>query len=203
MVNRDTKVDNFASSLFLLIIIKSGLLAEIIIIIIINLLFFVFFVFCFFRFTQPFFITNEVCLENSRISVLRELWLKEGNCIIISYDILGVIRVFCNHCIFYIFCLSFPFFRSFNDEHRAINLKFLVLLVKIPSQGPEIIQQLYGDSTMSWTLVFERCMRFRRREREKGEEVKNDSSWLQQARVRSTSSGLGKWCVAIVVCLVE
>ena len=63
-----------------------------------------------------------------------------------------------------------------------INLKFLTRLEKIPLQALEMVQQVYGDNTISHIRVFSS---------QRGcEEVKDDarSETLQQAGLKSTSS---------------
>ena len=123
------------------------------------------------------------------LGILYELWAKEGlaNCVIIWHDILQVCN--CNLCLlqllnfFTCVCIqliSFLFHfqmntkqRMMNTKHRT-NLKFLVHLGKTPSQALEMLKQVYGDNTVSWTRVSEWHKRFK----EGCKEVEDDSkSW--------------------------
>ena len=123
------------------------------------------------------------------LGILYELWAKEGlaNCVIIWHDILQVCN--CNLCLlqllnfFTCVCIqliSFLFHfqmntkqRMMNTKHRT-NLKFLVHLGKTPSQALEMLKQVYGDNTVSWTRVSVWHKRFK----EGCKEVEDDSkSW--------------------------
>ena len=53
---------------------------------------------------------------------------------------------------------------------QRINLKFLVRLRKTPTEALKLLQEVYGDDTMSNTRLFE----WRRRFKEEREEVEDD-----------------------------
>ena len=53
---------------------------------------------------------------------------------------------------------------------QRINLKFLVRLGKTPTETFNLLQEVYGDATMSRTRIFERHKRFR----EGREDVEDD-----------------------------
>ena len=53
---------------------------------------------------------------------------------------------------------------------QRINLKFFVRLGKTPSEALKVLQEFYGDDTMSRTRFFEWCRRFK----EEREEVEDD-----------------------------
>ena len=75
------------------------------------------------------------------------------------YDLLHhnitLILAFCHHAIFFpCFRLHLLFFRSFTTEGQ-INLKILTWLGKSLSQALEMLQQTYGNDTVSCTRIFE------------------------------------------------
>ncbi|XP_019727872.1 putative uncharacterized protein FLJ37770 [Hippocampus comes] len=51
--------------------------------------------------------------------------------------------------------------RQAASTEQRINLKFLVRLGKSPSEALGLLQQVYGDETMSRSRVFEWCKRFK------------------------------------------
>ena len=67
------------------------------------------------------------------------------------------------------FWLSFSFVRRMSVEQQ-INLKFLVRLGKTPAEALKLLQEVYGDDTMSRTRFFE----WQRRFKEGKEEVEDD-----------------------------
>ena len=75
----------------------------------------------------------------------------------ISWKHITVTLTFCNHCIFshaYVYTSSFSC-RSAIDTEQRIKLKYLVNIEKTPSQSLEMLQQAYGDNTMSCTHAYE------------------------------------------------
>ena len=84
-----------------------------------------------------------------------------------------------------LYTLSSPSCRTMSREQRA-NLKFLAKLGKIPSESFAMLQQVYGEETMSHTRAFEWHKMFK----ERREEVEDDPRLedLQRAERRTTSS---------------
>ena len=67
---------------------------------------------------------------------------------------------------------------------QQINLKFLVRLGKTPLEALKSLQEVYGDDTMSKTRLFE----WRRRFRERREEVEDDYMSGRQSTSRTNKN---------------
>ena len=88
----------------------------------------------------------------TRLCVLwrkRDNWL-ESSSYMISWEYITVILAICNHWFFphnFTYTSFFSGHSAMSNEER-INLKFLALLWKTPSQAFKVLQQVYGDNTM-------------------------------------------------------
>ena len=83
-----------------------------------------------------------------------------------------------------------------NTEQR-INVSFLFRLGKL-----KMLHQIYGENTMSRMRVFESHKKLDKGGKG-GKKMTLEAGGFQQARLGSTSSRLGRWCVAIDVWLFE
>ena len=68
---------------------------------------------------------------------------------------------------------------------RKINLKFLVRHGKTPTEAPKLLQEVYGDDTMSRTRFFE----WHRRFKEEKEEVEDDDRSGRLSTSRTDENG--------------
>ena len=82
---------------------------------------------------------------------------------------------------------------------QRINLKFLVRLRKTPAEALKLLQEVYGDDTMSRTRLFECHKRFKREER-RWKMITGVGSHPQVQQVKMLSV-LDKRCKAIAVLL--
>ena len=68
---------------------------------------------------------------------------------------------------------------------QQINLKFLVRLGRTPTEALKLLQEVYGDDTMSRTHVFE----WHRRFKEEREEVEDDP-WSGRSSTSTTDENV-------------
>ena len=102
----------------------------------------------------------------------------------ISWEYITEILAFCNHCFFFFFKHVFVDTSSFSgcsalSTEEQINLKLLVSLEEIPWQTLEMLQQVYGDSTMVCTRVFDWHKKFTEEHKLQEWEVFNKQDWGQ------------------------
>ena len=138
------------------------------------------------------------------LSVLCELWVEWRSTVASMYDVIfnehiTAIPALWIHCTFFSQAhvngyLNFT--RQAMTTKQRINLKFLVRLGKTPSDALGMLQEVYGDGTMSRSRVFEWHKRFK----EGCEDVKTTLGveGLQRAGLRTIMSTWSRWCVVII-----